>query len=576
MSTLSQRLRIWQLIFLFSFTGVILRLGYWQLWKHDELASYAAQQYSSLQTLQTQRGQIFDRNGHVLVSNEERYTLFAEPRQLKQPPAEIVKQLSPILLEGVMALASPLQASDSAWVTAQTEQLDARLLGALSGEKRWTPLFPRLSREQRAKIEALQIFGLGFDRYLYRSYPDASVSAHLLGFVGKDDAGDDQGYFGLEGYYNLELRGREGRVESQQTALGLPLALGSSQEISARPGRDLHLTLDKALQYQVEQKLLSGMQRYGARAGEIIIMDPHTGEILAMASFPNYDPARFIEFDPRLYRNPSVSDLYEPGSTFKVLTVAAGIEERVITPETQCSTCAGPRMISGFQIKTWNEVYNPDVTMRDALAKSDNTAMVFIQEQLGKERFLSWLRRFGLNRTTGIDVQGEAEYLFREDNQWRQVDVATASFGQGIAMTSVNLLRAVASIANGGKLVRPYIVQAVIEDDEVHEAKPEVQEQVISPETAKIVTEMMVYTADQGDAKWTDREDLEVAGKTGTAQIAEGGKYLEDKTLTSFIGFFPASQPKYIMLVKLREPTSSPWGSETAAPLWYDVAEMLH
>lgn len=557
-----------------AFVVVVARLAYWQLWKHEELASSAAEQYESWIPLRTQRGTIFDTHGAVFATNQELYTLFAEPYRFEDSASDIAEQLTPIVFSTLEI--EPEYATDEAWLEEREEDIEAQLIAALDKpDRKWVPVWPRIDREQREKIERLDITGLGFDPHMYRYYPDASVSAQLLGFVGKNDAGEDTGYFGIEGYYDLELRGREGLVQEQRTALGLPITLGKSQQLAAQAGKDLQLTIDKGLQHQVEQKLLAGLERYGAQSGEVVIMNPKTGAIIAMASFPKYDPASFIDFDPKTYRNPSVSDLYEPGSTMKVITMALGIETGAITPQTECTDCDGPRVISGFSIKTWNEEYNPGINMLDGLAKSDNTAMVFAQERIGKERFLRGLRDFGFAETTGIDLQGEARYDFREDSQWRTIDLATASFGQGIATTSINLIRAVAAIANGGALVQPHVVEKVIEEDGEFIIEPYEQRRVISPSTAKTVTEMMIYTANQGDAKWTDSEDVVVAGKTGTAQIAEKGEYLEDATLTSFIGFAPAEDPEFVMLVKLREPTSSPWGSETAAPLWYEILEVV-
>lgn len=574
MNTLQQRLRVWCIFLGIAFLVVIFRLAYWQLWMHDELASTAADQYESWVPLRTQRGTIFDTNGSVLATNQELYTLFAEPHRLELSATEVSEKLEPIIFSSLEM--TEQEATDEAWLKEKHEAVKDQLRSTLDQpEKRWVPVWSRLSREQRAEIESLGILGLGFDPHMYRYYPDASVSAHLLGFVGKNDAGEDVGYFGLEGFYDLELRGREGLAQQQRTALGLPITLGKSQQLAAQAGKDLVLTIDKGVQHQIEQKLLRGIERYGAKSGEVVVMEPRTGAIIAMASFPNYDPASFISFDPKYYRNPAVSDLYEPGSTMKVVTMAIGIESGAITPETSCDRCAGPRTISGFPIRTWNEEYNPDISMIDGLAKSDNTAMVFAQEQVGKERFLQGLREFGFAEMTGIDVQGEASYDFREDTQWRTIDVATASFGQGIATTSINLVRAVAAIANGGQLIQPHVVQEVLEEDGTFVIDPYVQRRVISEETAQTVTEMMVYTADQGDSQWTDSDEVKVAGKTGTAQIAEKGKYLEDATLTSFVGFAPADDPKFVMLVKLREPTSSPWGSETAAPLWYEILPLL-
>ncbi len=562
---------IWvERFFFLAILVVIARLAYWQIWKHAELSQTALAQYESWQRLETRRGDILDASGSVFATNEERYTLFAEPPVLSESSEVLAEKLLPILEKSFEP--TPLQASDEGWWAARREETRAQLIRNLSDRaRRWVPLAHRLARTQKSQIEALKLRGLGFDAHAYRSYPDASLSAQLLGFVGKTDAGEDQGYFGLEGFYDLELRGREGRIEQQKTARGLPIAFSKEKKLDEQVGRDLVLNIDKSLQYQVEQELLAGIERYGAQSGQVLIMEPNTGSILAMASYPNYNPQRFQDFDPKLYRNPIVSDLYEPGSTFKVLTVAAGIESGVITPETTCDNCAGPRMISGFPIRTWNEQYTANINMTDALAQSDNTAMVFIQEKLGKTAWLQWLRDLGLNEKTGIDLQGEARFEFRPDAQWRTIDTATSSFGQGIAVTTVNLVRAVAAIANGGKLVQPSVVQSVQEGSNSIAVQPQVIRQVFSPETAQTVTKMMVHSAQTGDAKWTTSRDVTVAGKTGTAQISEGGKYAADKTIASFIGFAPAEKPQFVMLVVLREPTSSPWGSETAAPLWYQI-----
>lgn len=569
-----RRLTLWRLALVLAFLVLLSRLAYWQLLEHANLSRAAEAQYAVSRPITSERGTIFDRHGRIMATNQERFTLFAEPFRLQVPPSELAASLAPLLESAPLP---PATATDEASVALRRQTLISSLTASLQEQvRKWVPLFHRLSREQKEAISRLGVVGLGFDPRGYRVYPDSSVSAQLLGFVGKNERGEDQGYFGIEGYYDLELRGRAGRELSQTTALGLPIALSAKQEQRAQPGRDLVLTIDKALQYRIEQALLRGISTYQAQSGEVVVMDPRTGEILAMASFPNYDPSHFLDFEPKLYRNPVISELYEPGSTIKVLTVAAGIEEKAVTPETTCPRCAGPRVISGFPIRTWNEEYHPDISVRDALAKSDNTAMVFIQEELGQERFLSWLRKFGLDRRTGVDLQGEEQFVFRPDRQWPDIDTATASFGQGIAVTSLNLLRAVSAIANGGFLVQPHAVKAVVENGEKLSVHPDAPERVLSSATAEEVTQLMIYAVEQGDAKWAFPKDLKIAGKTGTAQIAEEGKYQEDKTIASFIGFAPADDPQFAMLVKLREPRSSPWGSETAAPLWFEIARFLY
>jgi cell division protein FtsI/penicillin-binding protein 2 len=305
-----------------------------------------------------------------------------------------------------------------------------------------------------------------------------------------------------------------------------------------------------------------------------MIMDPHTGGILASASFPNYDPSDLGSFETSTYKNPTIANTYEPGSTFKVLVMAAGIEAGVITPDKVCgSACAGPTTIGQYQIRTWNHEYSTDQTMTEVLANSDNTGMVFVAQELGKESFVEYIKAFGFGQPTGIDLQEETGSILRE--KWGDIDVATTSFGQGIAVTGIQMLRAVAAIANGGKLLEPHVVSTVQEGTTMIPIQPKLVKQVISPETAKQVTEMMIEAAHHGEAQWTVLKDYDIAGKTGTAQIPIDGHYDEEKTIASFVGFAPAYDPKFVMLVKLREPESSPWAAETAAPLWYQIAKDL-
>ncbi len=570
--SLFKRLKIFKVILSLGVLIIIFRLAFWQIWKHTELSAVAANQYESNQRLSPQRGNILDNQGRALVGNVEQYVLFAQPHIMTDDIKKIVDQLAPVLQENLIADASPIEATDEGWLKDTKQSIEDRLGQQLFDKsKKWVALATGLSRQQKQVIENFKIHGLGFDSMSVRAYPDASLSAHLLGFVGKTQTGDDQGYFGLEGFYDLELQGRGGLLRQQKTAIGLPLLLEAGQRVSQEQGATLKLTLNRQLQFVVEQKLKDALIHYGAKSGEVIIMDPQTGAILTMASFPNYDPSDFPSYPSEYYRNPTVSELYEPGSTMKIVTMAAGIESGAVNPETTCDRCSGPRVINNYQIRTWNEVYNPNINMWDALAKSDNTAMVFVQERIGRDRFLQILRDFGFAEPTNIDLQGEATYNFRANEQWRPIDTATASFGQGIATTSIQLLRAAAAIANGGRLIQPFVVLEVIQEDNISKTAPKIIRQVISPETAATVTEMMVYTAQHGDAQWALPEGVEVAGKTGTAQIAGEGGYLEDKTIASFIGFAPANDPKFVMLVKLNEPSSSPWGSETAAPLWFAI-----
>jgi len=544
------------------------RLFYWQVLSSDKLATLAESQRESVRMVPADRGEILTSDGYALVTNQPVYTVFAYIPQLTAPIQVISQQLAPILLD-----TNNLDATESAKpVLVRLKEAQTSLLTKLapSGDQTWVPLKRRIAKDTKTAIEALNIEGIGFDPDTTRFYPEASISAQLLGFVGRDDVGDPQGYFGLEGFYNLELTGRPGMVMEEKDAVGRPIIIGAYQQTPGRPGRSLKLHLNRSLQHEVELALKDGIEKYGAKSGEVVIMDPFTGAILAMAALPSYDPATFNQFDQELYKNPSIASAYEPGSTFKTVIMAAAVNEAKITPDTICdSTCDRPVTIGKYTIRTWNDKYYPGQTMRQVLERSDNTGMIFIARRLGSDKLQEYLDKFGFGHLTGIDLQEEVSAPLR--TKWGDIDVATASFGQGLAVTSIQMVRAVAAIANGGHLVTPQVVDQV-EGAKTINIKPDLGPQVISPETSKTVTDMMVSSAEHGDAHWAIPKGYTVAGKTGTAQIPVQGHYDAAKTIASFIGFAPAEHPKFVMLVKLTEPTTSPWGSETAAPLWFHIA----
>ncbi|MFH1840794.1 MAG: penicillin-binding protein 2 [Candidatus Shapirobacteria bacterium] len=532
---------------------VLMRLVYWQLVAGEKLALMAKNQYWSLLEIPAARGRILARDGFSLAGNKTTYLIFALPKEIKIGINGLAAQLAEIIGEEEEVLKERLQRQDLNWV----------------------PLKHRVSQEIKDAVEAKKVEGIGFMEEASRYYPEASVAAQLLGFVGLDAQGKDRGYFGLEGEYDLELRGKNGLVGREKDALNRPILIGQVKEEKPKNGRDLLTTLDRGVQFLIEEKLKLGLKRYGAVSGSVVVMEPQTGEVIGMAAFPSYDPANYTDFDRNLYVNPVVADAYEPGSILKVLIMASALDAGAVEAETRCSRCAGPREIGGYTLETWDKNYYPESTMREVIQHSDNVGMIFTAEELGKDKLLAYLKDFGLGKTVGIDLQDEASPQLRPDKQWRSIDLATASFGQGIAVTPIQMVQAVGAIANKGKMMRPFVVKEVIGEKGINQVKPVEVRQVIKPETAEITKEMMINAVDQGEAKWAKLGEYRIAGKTGTAQIAVAGHYDEKKTIASFIGFAPADEPKFVMLVTLREPTSSPWGSETAAPLWFEIAKEL-
>ncbi len=550
--TVSSRSSILFSLVVVGFIILVLRLFYWQIISADRLSQAAASQHFVELTVPATRGGILDAGGNPMVVNQPAFLVYGEPRNIKDMPG-LVRAVSDTLL------------LDPVEVTAKLSQPNLV----------WVPLAHKVELTRVNALKSLGIEGLGFEKEPKRFYPEASQSAHLLGFVGSDANGVDRGYFGLEGYYDRQLRGIDGSIRLEKDAHGSPILIGSVQRLPPEDGRSLVLHVDKAVQEIVEKRLKEGLIRYGAKEGTVTIMDPKTGGILAMASFPNYDPRVYASFDRSLYKNPVVGSAFEPGSTFKALVMAAGINERVITPETEMDE-TGPVQVGPYFIRTWNNQYNGKITMTQVLEHSSNVGMVFVAQKLGKEKLLSYIKKFGFGKPTGIDLEDESSPELRPDSEWKEIDQYTASFGQGIAVTPIQMVRAVAVLANGGKLMEPHVVDSIKEaNGTVIPVASKTVTQVIRPETALIVTEMRVSAVDNGEAKWAKPKGYRVAGKTGTAQIPVAGHYDDSKTIASFVGFAPADNPRFVMLVTLREPTSSPWGSETAAPLFFQIARDL-
>ena len=539
-------------VFLLSFLIVIARLFYWQVVRAEELSLFGEAQYERTVEFSSQRGEIFASDGFPLVASTLSYLIYANPKEIKD-----IKNVSEKL--------SNILGTEPSSVSAM-----------LSLDRFWVPVASYVSIEKKNKIKELSLQGVGFDDQFSRFYPEASMSAHLTGFVGKNDIGEDKGYFGLEGYYDRQLKGKTLKIVQIKDAYERPIIAKREVGVGNTKGRALVTSVDRAVQHLVEEKLHEGIQKYGASGGMIGVIDPTSGNIIAMASYPTFDQKTYQRYSEEFYKNPFISDTYEPGSTFKTLIMAAGLDAKVVLPTTRCPICEGPVNIGGYTIKTWNDKYYKNATMIEVLQHSDNTGMVFVGQSLGLEKLVSYLSLFGIGQATGIDLQGEAPSSIRPKEEWRKTDLATASFGQGISLTPIQLLSAFASIANKGVRMKPRIVSTIhTSGGEKIEIKPKVLSRPLSEKTAKIMTEMLVNAVNKGEAAYLKPKGYRVAGKTGTAQIPVEGKYDLEKTIASFIGFAPADDPKFAMLVIFNKPTSSIYGSETAAPTFFEIAKNL-
>ncbi len=550
--------------FCLLFLLILTRLGYWQIVKAQELSMEAEHQYQRIQHQSGQRGTILFSDEKPWVLNHQVYRFYTKPNVLtSEDRSQIIGAVLPVLAKKELG--------DENWLNEKKLQFTTMLD---SQTKKWAVLGQGFTEEEKVEIEANNLPNSGFEAYYERFYPEASMGAHLTGFVGKDQDGNDAGYFGIEGALNNELAPRSFAKKILTDALGF--SLSPQDRTNNLDGRTVVTTIRRDIQVLLEQKLHQGMLKYGPQIAEVIVLDPKTGNLLGLATEPTYNQNRYSEFDTTIFSNPSLTMAYEPGSTFKILTVAAGIDAGVISPDTVCDRCAGPRQFGEYQIKTWNEEYHPNISMSDALAKSDNVAMIFVAEKLGPQKLRTYFRDFGIGEPIDIELQDDTGTPF--PNSFRPVELATASFGQGISTNSMQLVRAVSAIANQGILMKPKILSAMYDPITGNNISVEPKElrRVVSAQTAQQVTQMMIYSAQHGEAQWTYRPNHTVAGKTGTSQVAVKGGYDEEQTIASFVGFAPANNPAFVMLVKLTAPTSSIWAAETAAPLWFDIAEELY
>ncbi len=556
-----------QIICILAFCLLGVRLFWWQVLARDRLYTIAQSQYQSTTTQIGERGLIYSQDGYPLTLNRQLHNLYLYTPNLDISQEELIAKLASVLDPSSVTLATQSAIS--------IDEIRQVIRDRVNKPGKWLPIAKKLTPIQKDEVANLDIKALEFETYLSREYPESSLAAQLLGYLAQDTTGQVTGYYGLEGYYDYELTGRVGQITQTTDAFGQAVAQNSSETaIQSRNGRHIHTSLDRGLQFMVEESLKKSLEKYQAPAGEIIIIDPNNGQILAMAALPSYDPSSYERFDPKTYTIPGIFSTYEPGSTFKIFTAAAAIEAGVATPETVCNDpCAGPVTIGRYTINTWDNRYFPGQTIKHALAISDNTAMVYLSSIIGADRFVDAIKKFGFGSKTGVDLETESTPALK--SRWGDIDVATASFGQGIAVTSLQMVRAVSAIANGGMLPTPHVVVEVEDNGTKLPVKIPSSQRVISQTTASLVTQMMIEAVNSGEAKWAIPKGYSIAGKTGTAQLPIAGQYDTEKTIASFIGFAPATNPKIAMLVKLESPQASPWASETAAPAWFNLLTQI-
>lgn len=532
------------LIILFGAT-IISRLIYLQIFNYQLYRALAQGQQEIFKTTQGERGEIFFKDGQILATNFNGQYLFISPREIEEKETT-AKALSEIL------------------------DLDEDSILVKTKENNLFEIIKRkLTEEELESLRKLNLAGVYLGSEIRRDYPQKSLASQVIGFLSENE----KGQYGIEGYYDDILQGEEGLVEK------------------AVKGSDIWLTLNYNIQFRAEKLLSEAKENLDIEGGQIIVLDPNSGKILALANFPNFNPNQYKEYaqadQQEIFQNGAVQKIFEPGSVFKPITMAAAINEGKITPLT---TYLDPGVVEfdGWPIYNYEQrIYRgettAEITMTEVLEKSINTGAVFAEQQLGRELFFEYIEKFGLFEETEIDLQEttpQNKELHEGWEQGREINFATASYGQGIEMTPIQLVRAFSAIANGGKLVKPYLVEKIFKNGTEIETQPEIiSNNIISQKTASQLTAMMVSVVKNGFAKPAQISGYYVAGKTGTAQMAWSAldvpkEGYSDKTWQTFVGFAPAFNPQFLILVKLDNPETKT-AEYSAVPIFRDLAKYI-
>jgi stage V sporulation protein D (sporulation-specific penicillin-binding protein) len=569
--------------------GITARLGTQSIRNHEATLKEAQRQQQVVTEVQPRRGEIFiqDRATNattVIAATVAKYRLSATPLDVKDKTgyaaqlattfqldaAQLSKQferqsryMPPIItglsLEEVQAFVAQVNAYEKQKADEAGKRFRAI---TLSGDDR------------QGSLRFLGSTGLFIQREYGRSYPEGGMLAPLLGFINRDG----KAQYGLESYYDEPLAGYSGKRLLEKDVAGNLLA--SLGELPAKDGQSYELTIDRSIQFEVEKQLREAVAAAGSPAGEVVVLDPSTGAVLAMASTPSFDPGKYQEVpqdQQERYLNRTTALAYEPGSVVKTLTMAAAINEGLVTKDTR-NTFGETVQVDTHTIHTWSRKAFGDQSMADVLANSDNVAMVWVAEKLGSEKLDEYLRKFNIGSKTGIELPGEAGGTLKDGKKWRDIERATIAFGQGMTATPIQLAAAYGPLVNGGTYHEPYIVNAVIDENGKRTVKDNGPgEQVLKPDTSAQIMDMMVHVVDKSHNR-ASVAGYKIGGKSGTAQIAEDGGYRDDTYNHTFVGFGPRENPRFIVFTRIEKPDiaiTGPFSERTAVPLFQKVMQFL-
>jgi cell division protein FtsI/penicillin-binding protein 2 len=545
---------------------IILKLFDFQVLKSGFYYALASDQHEIYQKLFPERGSIYlkDTASSLLSKQEILYPLainkdynlvYAQPKFLDKDPAETARLLAPIL---------------------QLDEQDL-LTKLIKKDDPYEPLKHKVEDTEVAAINALNIKAIKSVKETYRYYPEKNIGSNVLGYVGFDQSNIKKGMYGIEGYFDKELAGQQGEIKTEKDIAGRIISVGDKEFVRAKDGADIVLTLDKTIEFEVCNKLDEQAKLVEADSAAAVVMNPQTGAIMAMCSWPDFDPNEYNKVeDLSVYNNRAVYEAYEPGSIFKAITMAAGLDLGVITPETTFID-EGFLKIDDFTIRDFDKLPHGKNTMIQVLENSLNLGTIFVVRQMDKKDFQKYVESFGFGQKTGIQLDTEMPGDISSLKKKGEIYVATASFGQGITATPLQMVQAYSAIANGGKLVKPYIVEEIRQSDgsviKTNHPRPK---QVITSKTATLLTGMLVSVIKSGHGKKAAVPGYYLAGKSGTAQIAdyEHGGY-SNKTNHSFIGFGPIEDPAFVLIIKFENPKKGSFAESTASPLFSRLAKFI-
>jgi cell division protein FtsI (penicillin-binding protein 3) len=531
-----------------AFGGVASRLAHLQLVRHGELAAMAERQYSRTVTLHAERGPIVDRHGVPLAASTPAESLFVQPRHVGDP-TRVAARLAPLI-----GMSEP------------------ELRAVLVGTRPFTWLRRRLPPALAEQVRALHEPGLGLVAEPLRLYPNRELAAHVLGFEGVDG-----GLEGIERAWNDTLGGSDGKAVVGRDALGREMITQHVLRTPA-PGHGLMLTLDTNIQYVAEREIDAAYRRTGAKAAMAVALDPRTGDVLAIAIRPTFNPNTFLDVPGRdVWRDRAITDPFEPGSTFKAIMAAAALEEGVVHPDDRIFAENGAITIARTTIHDWKKY--GWLTFSEVLQNSSNVGSIKVGLALGAARYHKYMTAFGFGAPTGVGLPGESRGVLRDPERWSALSLPTMSIGQEISVTALQMVAAFGAIANNGRLMQPRLVRSVFDAEgrETRRFEPVAVRQVISPGTARTLTRILVNVVQSGTGHNAAIPGHEVAGKTGTAQKLDPAtkRYSRAPGVLSFVGFAPADEPRFVMLVMLDEPKTEKWGSEAAAPIFASIGREI-